>query len=361
MAHPPVTVERRPRLGVVIGTTRPGRCSPTIAAWVADMAKAHDLFDVELLDIDGLPLIDEPSHPSADRYVHDHTRRWSEQVDRQDAFVFVVAEYNRGVPAPLKNAVDMLYAEWRYKAAGIVTYGGASSGVRGGEQLRQALGALNVIMVSEAVAIPLRQRLDASGVLRPDDTMRDAASAMLDSLGALAEATSTLRHGTAIRILSASPGDVGEIVTLQRAAFLADAQIYADPFLPSLTQTVDEVTALLTEPSNVVLIARRGHRIVGSVRAEIRDGTATIGRLMTAPDLHGQGIGSQLMAAIEHVCAVDRYELHTGRRSLGNIGFYQRLGYGLIDETEDEAQRVTLAKTAPGALLATPDSETPLA
>jgi ribosomal protein S18 acetylase RimI-like enzyme len=121
--------------------------------------------------------------------------------------------------------------------------------------------------------------------------------------------------------------DAGEILTLQRAAFLADAQLYGDAFLPSLTQTVDEIANLIEDPSSVVLVARIGHRLVGSVRASLTEERAVISRLMTAPDLQGVGIGRQLMASIEAAVGREQLELSTGSLSTTNLAFYARLGY----------------------------------
>jgi NAD(P)H-dependent FMN reductase len=53
--------------------------------------------------------------------------------------VFVTPEYNRSIPAALKNAIDYLYAEWHNKAAGFVSYG-LHGGIRAVEQLRQTMG-----------------------------------------------------------------------------------------------------------------------------------------------------------------------------------------------------------------------------
>lgn len=134
---------------------------------------------------------------------------------------------------------------------------------------------------------------------------------------------------TDVEIAPAVADDAGEILTLQRAAFLRDAQLYGDPFLPSLVQTAAEIRDEITDPDVIVLKATRHHRIVGSVRGRIDGATCTIGRLMTAPDLEGSGIGGRLLAAIEVVAAsrVARFELHTGTKSEANIAMYERRGY----------------------------------
>jgi NAD(P)H-dependent FMN reductase len=62
--------------------------------------------------------------------------------------------YNWGYPAPLKNAIDHLYNEWRGKPAAIVSYGGHGGG-KCAEQLRQVAGALKMRMVPTAPALVL--------------------------------------------------------------------------------------------------------------------------------------------------------------------------------------------------------------
>lgn len=94
------------------------------------------------------------------------------------------------------------------------------------------------------------------------------------------------------------PDDAGELLTVRRAAYVTEAQLYGDPHLPALVQTLDELTDDLARPDVVTIGAWEGHRLVGSVRVEIAGATATISRLAVVPDLQGQGIGSQLLMQI---------------------------------------------------------------
>ncbi len=159
--------------------------------------------------------------------------------------------------------------------------------------------------------------------------------------------TGTSSH-IGLTIRPAQLADAGELLTVQRAAFLADAQIYNNAFLPSLTQSLDDLTALIANATSVVLVAHLEHRLVGSVRAEIIGSSANIGRLMTVPDLQGWGIGSQLMAAIEDaVGAVEYFELTTGARSISNIALYTKLGYTTTSlESASGLETVTMTKLA---------------
>jgi ribosomal protein S18 acetylase RimI-like enzyme len=129
----------------------------------------------------------------------------------------------------------------------------------------------------------------------------------------------------------AEPADAGEILTVQRAAYLIEGERYGTFRLPPLTETLDEVRAAVTD-GTVVLVARTGHRLVGSVRGRVEGDTGHIGRLAVAPDLHGLGIGRHLLTAIERALAgrVSRLELFTGAGSEANLRLYRRAGYADI-------------------------------
>jgi NAD(P)H-dependent FMN reductase len=184
-----------PVLQIVVGSTRPGRVGAAVANWFAEQAKAHGGFDVELVDLAevDLPMYDEPNHPMTGKYVHDHTKAWSETVRRASAYVFVTPEYNNGYPASLKNAIDYLNAEWRNKPVGFVSYGGVSAGTRAVAQLKQVVTTLRMVPVLDAVNIPFVQQFLTDGVLTPNDVMTSASKQLLDELVKLSGALATIR------------------------------------------------------------------------------------------------------------------------------------------------------------------------
>jgi NAD(P)H-dependent FMN reductase len=175
-----------PVLQIVIASTRPGRKGPAVAAWFEALARAHDGFEVEMVDLAGaaLPLFDEPRHPRLQEYEHEHTRAWSARIGRADAFVFVTPEYNFGTPPSLLNALDFLVREWAYKPVGFVSYGGVSAGLRSVQMTKQVVAALKMVPLTEAVAIPFFSRhLDAEdGSFDPGEIQAKAAAVMLDEL-----------------------------------------------------------------------------------------------------------------------------------------------------------------------------------
>jgi len=145
-------------LKIILGSTRPGSSGPALATWIARAARRDGRFDeVEVLDLAtiNLPFLDEPQHPRLGRYTLPHTLSWASAVDSADALVIVSPEYNSGLPAPLKNALDFLHAEWRNKALGVVTYGGGTGGgVGAATMLAPVAQALGLVTAEHAVAIP---------------------------------------------------------------------------------------------------------------------------------------------------------------------------------------------------------------
>jgi ribosomal protein S18 acetylase RimI-like enzyme len=121
------------------------------------------------------------------------------------------------------------------------------------------------------------------------------------------------------------PGAAGELLTLQRAAYVSEAQLYDDVRLPALVQTLDDLVHELAASTRVAAVA--GTRLVGAVRTRERDGVLHIGRLVVAPDRQGQGIGTRLLLAAEQATGLPRATLFTGARSTANLRLYQRHGY----------------------------------
>jgi ribosomal protein S18 acetylase RimI-like enzyme len=126
-------------------------------------------------------------------------------------------------------------------------------------------------------------------------------------------------------ITRAVPADAGEIMTVQRAAYVSEAQLYDNPHLSALSESLESVLSAIE--SEVVLVARAETRIVGAVRGRVADAVCHVGRLVVAPDMQGRGIGRALLLAMEEATPVRRFRLYTGDRSAGNLGLYRKLGY----------------------------------
>lgn len=137
-----------------------------------------------------------------------------------------------------------------------------------------------------------------------------------------------------VRLEPIDVSDAGELLTLQRAAYTEQAQRDGDPFLPALTQTLEELVEEIQTGGGYVLRLRG--RLVGGVRTRVVGGELHIGRLTIAPDMQGRGFGSALLHAAESEAAAkdvannragDAVVLWTGRLCEASLGLYTRRGY----------------------------------
>lgn len=187
-------------LAIIAASTRTGRKGPAVAAWVIRTATADARFKIathDLADHD-LPLLDEPSHPSLQDYRHAHTKRWSAAITAADALLFVTPEYDYFPPASVVNAVQYLSKEWKYKPAGVVSYGGISGGLRSTQELRLLLSNVGMVPIMESVPIRQFTRLiQDDGSFAPEKPMETGLALVLDELHKLAEVLAPLRAARA--------------------------------------------------------------------------------------------------------------------------------------------------------------------
>jgi len=127
-------------------------------------------------------------------------------------------------------------------------------------------------------------------------------------------------------ITRADRSDLQEILELQYSAFKSEAELLNDFSIPPLKQTYDEVEREYEKGVFLKATDDTG-KIIGSVRAYIDNDTAFIGKLIVHPQKQGQGIGTNLLFAIERECDVERCELFASDKSVRNIQLYERLGY----------------------------------
>lgn len=183
-------------IGIIVGSTRPGRKADAVAKWVHEIARKRSDAQFEIVDIKdyNLPLLDEMMPPSFGQYTHEHTKRWAAKIGSFDAFVFVTPEYNHSVPGALKNAIDFLFAEWNNKAAGFVSYGGAG-GARAVEHFRGIMDELKVAAVRAQVMLSLFTDFENYTVFKPAPHHEKEVIAMLDQLIEWGENLQQLRNG----------------------------------------------------------------------------------------------------------------------------------------------------------------------
>ncbi len=185
------------RIGVIVGSTRPGRKALDVARWVHALGNDRTDAEFELVDIAdfNLPNFDESGVPSfGGGYEKPHTIAWAAEIARFDGFIFVTPEYNHSVPGALKNAIDFLNPEWNNKAAAFVSYGGSAGGARAIEHLRLILAEVQMATVRTNIVLPFASEF-APGLtdFTPGDYQLPFVSQMFDQVIAWSGALKQLR------------------------------------------------------------------------------------------------------------------------------------------------------------------------
>ncbi|XVQ09696.1 NADPH-dependent FMN reductase [Spirillospora sp. CA-255316] len=173
----------RLRLAVIIGSTRKDRFCPTPAGWIADQARKHDGYEVDVIDLADEPLPHVLNGDDTDTPPPAPVQALAPRLASADAFVIVTPVYNHGYPASLKNAIDWFFDEWSAKPVGFVSYGGMGGGLHAVEQLRQVFCEVHATTIRESLSFAnYWDRFDGTG--QPTDTTGTdkAAKTFLDRL-----------------------------------------------------------------------------------------------------------------------------------------------------------------------------------
>ncbi|QCX26695.1 NADPH-dependent FMN reductase [Nocardioides jishulii] len=174
------------KIAVIVGSTRPQRRGSGVGAWIMTQAQEHPGAEFTLLEVADFDLTATYEQRTDKSYEEPTTQRWSDVVDAFDGYVFVTPEYNHGLPAPFKNAVDLLYAEWSGKAVALVGYGtlGAARSV---EQWRGVVANLGLVGVGQAVHLQTAEDFDGDELRPPARRVDDTASVLRQLLALTAK------------------------------------------------------------------------------------------------------------------------------------------------------------------------------
>lgn len=169
---------------VIIGTTRQNRASEGIAKWVMNTLPQTKNITFELVDLRNwpLPFFDEPQSPTTSKgeYQNEAARAWLEKIKSADGYLLITGEYNHGIPAVLKNAMDYWYFGYtKNKPVSFISYGAGAGGVRAVEHLRQVSSELRLIPLHNEVNIP-----NVWDAFQEDGTIKHAG--LVDKLASLA-------------------------------------------------------------------------------------------------------------------------------------------------------------------------------
>ena len=206
------------KLQIIVGSTRDNRNADAVCQWLLPMAQSKKEFDVEVLDLRDWPLpffketiatVGDFANPT---YSDPLVKRWNEKIREADAYLVITPEYNRSIPAVLKNAFDSVFFSFafRHKPVACVSYSlGFTAGVRAADHLNQIMIEAEAVPIRTQTLIPLvGSAFDAEG--QPTNPVVEVTlSAMLDDLSWLGRALKVARNEgqhppSAFRIRAAS-------------------------------------------------------------------------------------------------------------------------------------------------------------
>lgn len=165
------------KVQIIVGSTRPGRATLSLAKWVATEAATIDGNVVEIVDLMDFPMsfLDEAVSPryNPNRQPAPEVKAWLDKIDEGEAYVFVTPEYNHSIPGVLKNAIDYMTYEMKQKPAAIVSHGGVG-GARAATHLKEILSEAAATIIPSGVQfvgyIAQGGIIDENGVL--DETIK---------------------------------------------------------------------------------------------------------------------------------------------------------------------------------------------
>lgn len=197
----------KPKIGIIVGSTRPNRFADKPTEWFAEIARQRSDLDFEIVDLRDFPLpfFEEPVSPAWGPVQNEVAQRWQQKVASLDGYVVIAAEYNRGPTAVLKNALDYAYAEWNNKPVAFVGYSGTGA-ARSVEQLRLHSIELQMAPIRHAVHILLPDFLavvQQGKNLKEFDHLNQSAAQLLDQLAWWAKALKAARSANATQAKAA--------------------------------------------------------------------------------------------------------------------------------------------------------------
>jgi len=176
----------RPKIGIILSTTRQTRFADRPAKWVKDIASARGDADYEVVDLRDypLPFFDAVGSPRFVPLTDEAQLRFARKIGEFDGYIFVTAEYNHTIPAVLSNALTYIFNETERKPAAFVGYG-AVGGSRAVEHLRALVVELSMVPTRFAVHInmePLMGMLRGGKDFADYDYLAPTVTTMLDEL-----------------------------------------------------------------------------------------------------------------------------------------------------------------------------------
>jgi len=162
---------------VLLGTSREGRKSETVAKYVVKAVNEREGLRSELVDPRELNLPGDGNNEGA------NDLKYSEITKNADAFIIVTPEYNHSFPGSLKRMLDSEYNNYVHKPVSLVgVSAGRWGGVRAIESLVPVLRELGMaVTLTDVMVAGVGDAFDENGEPKSEH-LRPAIEAALDEL-----------------------------------------------------------------------------------------------------------------------------------------------------------------------------------
>lgn len=134
------TSTRQPRVGPAIADLIKTILTPSLPSFSS--LTIIDVFDFALPVYDEIGLM-PAMVPAKGTFKNAHSKAWSTEIAKYDAYILLANEYNFGMSGATKNAIDYLYNEWIGRPVLIVTYG-IMGGMNASSQLKTVLEGMKL-------------------------------------------------------------------------------------------------------------------------------------------------------------------------------------------------------------------------
>lgn len=175
------------KIGIILGSTRPGRVTPDVGEWVLNHAVKYGQASYEVIDIKTYDL------PMFGNGKEDNVKSWQDKINELDGYIFIAGEYNHSMSGALKNSFDLAKKEWSDKAAGLITYG-SSGGARAGEHVRAVLSGLNIAHISLQILLSTFLDFEDHAYFKPRDIHQRNLEMFFPRLESWVEAMKGIRN-----------------------------------------------------------------------------------------------------------------------------------------------------------------------
>ena len=176
----------KPKIAIIVGSTRKVRFADIPTQWIAAQAKAHGGIDAEIVDLRDypMPFFDEVASNAYAPTQDPTALKWQKKIGAFDGYIIVTPEYNRSITGVLKNAMDQAIVEWARKPIGFVGYGTTGAA--------NAIGHLqNIVVELQLVATKNNVRIMGSDFFKVHPGFGGSGN-MADIEGNLAQAAKGL-------------------------------------------------------------------------------------------------------------------------------------------------------------------------